>query len=177
MLILRDFLLSSPAQIRNNMDLQETKTQAELDEMFMRMALQEARAAELEKARRNLQTTYGELLEAMGFAPTHAVALSRNDMTLELPQATMEELILQALSSHPSLSIADRAIVMQENAVRKAIADFLPTLGAFVHKGWSSDSFTTPARTLYGGFSAAMDLFKCFANTLNRFSQCVRFFF
>jgi len=45
MLILRDFLLSSPAQIRNNMDLQATKTQAELDEMFMRMALQEARAA------------------------------------------------------------------------------------------------------------------------------------
>ncbi len=127
--------------------------------------LHEARAAELEKARRNLQTTYGELLEAMGFAPTHAIALSRNDMTLELPQATMEELILQALSSHPSLSIADRNIVMQENAVRKAIADFLPTLGAFVHKGWTSDSFTTPARTLYGGFSAAMDLFKGFANT------------
>ena len=45
MLILRDFLLSSPAQIKNNMDLQATKTQAELDEMFMRMALQEARAA------------------------------------------------------------------------------------------------------------------------------------
>jgi len=48
MLILRDFLLSSPAQIRNNMDLQATKTQAELDEMFMRMALQEARAAAAE---------------------------------------------------------------------------------------------------------------------------------
>ena len=126
-----------------------------------------ARVTELAMARRSLATRKASLLLSMGLSPDLEISLAHEDIEIAVPEVSLEELVLIALEKNPSLSIQDHKIVMQENSVRAAIADFLPTLSAFVNFNFTSDSIAAFNKNIYGGFSAAWNLFKGFANMAN----------
>ncbi len=122
-------------------------------------------AIQVVRKERELQTTRGQLLEAMGLSPLESkrLQLLRPEGEASLGAATTESLVLQALTRHPELSIADRRVIAAENDVRTAIANFLPVVSGFVNGTWTSDSLADRASNLYGGFQATMDLFNGFA--------------
>lgn len=125
--------------------------------------LQEATMADLQHAKRALAAAKGSLLKIIGLNPLAKLALKRENLPdPKPPRNTPAENVIVALASHPSLSIADHAIVIHENMVRMAIADFLPNIGAFVNASWTTDSFAKHVHSLYGGFNATMDVFKGF---------------
>ena len=116
---------------------------------------------------RELSLYRSKLLGAMGLSPLDSprLVLVRDDSADEesLAAEDLQSLILQALSSHPELSIADRQMVVAENDVRTAIANFLPMASGFLTGTWTSDEIADRAANLYGGFAASMDLFSGFA--------------
>ena len=126
-----------------------------------------ARVTELAMARRNLATCKASLLLSMGLSPDLEISLSHEEVEIEMPDVSLDELVLLALEKNPALSIQDHRIVMQENSVRAAIMDFLPTLSAFVNFNFTSDSIAAYNKNIFGGFSAAWNLFKGFANMAN----------
>ncbi len=126
-----------------------------------------ARVTELARARRNLTTCKATLLQSMGLSPELDITLDHAEVEIEVPEVTLEQLVLLALEKNPALSIQDHKIVMQENAVRSAITDFLPTLSAFANFNFTSDSIAAYNKNIYGGFSVAWNLFKGFANMAN----------
>ena len=119
------------------------------------------------EARRNLVTCKATLLQSMGLSPEMDITLDHSEVEIDVPECSLEELVLLALEKNPALSIQDHKIVMQENSVRTAICDFLPTLSAFVNFNFTSDSIAAFNKNIYGGFSAAWNLFKGFANMAN----------
>lgn len=124
-----------------------------------------ARVIELSVARREYDNCKARLLTSMGLAPTCEIILDKQDLEFdEREEKTLDELVLKALENNPSLSIADHSIVMNENAVRQAITNFLPTLNGFVDFTFTSDSLAAFNKNIYGGFSAAWDLFSGFAH-------------
>lgn len=122
-----------------------------------------ARRATLAAVRRDFSAQKGELLRLLGLSPLADIRLN-GDLSLDpLPNATVETFVLDALQQHPSLSIADHQVVAAENSVRAAIASFIPTVSTFANASWNSDSFAKHVSALYGGFTAAVDLFDGFA--------------
>ena len=129
------------------------------------LQIKEAREAELASARRQLVVLKGNLLQLLGFSPLAPVELSAEDEPLEPFDADDETLVLTALSVHPSLSIADRQVVIGESQVREAFCNFLPTLRLF--GTWSftgNDVMSIPANNLSAGFAGAWNIFSGFAN-------------
>ncbi len=126
-----------------------------------------ARVTELARAQRNLKTCKATLLQCMGLSPDLEITLDHAEIEIEVPECGVDELVLMALEKNPSLSMQDHKIVMQENAVRAAFTDFLPTLSAFVNFNFTSDSIAVFNKNIYGGFSGAWNLFKGFANMAN----------
>lgn len=127
-----------------------------------------ARTAALAGCRRDGKAQRGELLRLIGLSPLAEIKLNGDFALAPLPQATLEETVLNALQQHPSLAIADHQIVAAENTVRAAIANFIPTVSSFVNASWTSDTFAKHVSSLYGGFTAAVDLFDGFAK-FNRY--------
>ncbi len=116
---------------------------------------------------RELSLNRSKLLNAMGLSPMDASSLQlvRDEASDEQSLAVepLPELVLQALATHPELSVADRQIVIAENDVRTAIANFLPVASGFLNGSWTSDTIADRATNLYGGFAASMDVFSGFA--------------
>ncbi len=124
-----------------------------------------AREADLARARRNDLNRKGSLLNLLGLPPGYSpddLKLSRDTPTALSETNSVESLVLQALSSHPELEIADRNIVISKNDVRRAIAAFLPSISAFGTLNWSSDRNTWTANRSVG-FQGAWDAFNAFA--------------
>lgn len=129
----------------------------------------QTRRLALATRQRNFTLTRARLLQAMGLSPAAADQLrlerGSDDAAPDAPEAE-EKLILRALSTHPELSVADRQIVVAENDVRTAIANFLPVASGFLNGSWTSDTIADRTHNLYGGFSASMDLFKGFSKVV-----------
>lgn len=123
-----------------------------------------ARTTELSSAKRALNTCKAALLQSMGLSPMVNITLDRTDIAFAPPAAELTELVMTALTYNPSLSIADHTIVMNENALRNAIADFLPTLSAFGTATWTTDSIAAYSNNLYEGLSAAWNIFSGFSS-------------
>ncbi len=124
-----------------------------------------SREIALEQARRELSLVRGRLLQALGLSPADEAKLQlvySQDPRQE-PQEGVEEMVLRALTLRPELSQMDRQVVESENQVRMALVDFLPTVGGFLNGTWTSDDIADRATNLYGGISAAMDLFRGFS--------------
>ncbi len=124
-----------------------------------------SREISLEQAHRDLSLAKGQLLQVMGLSPA-----DEGKFQLVYPEAPREEgteslesLVLSALTRRPELSQMDRQTVEAENQVRMALVDFLPTVGGFLNGTWTSDDIADRATNLYGGLSAAMDLFSGFS--------------
>ncbi|MBR4221601.1 MAG: TolC family protein [Victivallales bacterium] len=123
-----------------------------------------ARRAELAIARRNFASNKAALLQTMGVSPLNDITFLRTDDTFELADESVDKLVLTALEQHPSLSIADHQIIVNENNVRSAITAFIPTLSAFATMTFTSDSIAAFNKNIYGGFRGAWDLFSGFGD-------------
>ena len=132
------------------------------------MQLLAARQTQLASAKRELDVLRGNLLATMGLSPLSPLSLIR-EPDQPIPELdSVESLVLKTLSQHPSLSIADRQVVISENEVRKAFCAFIPTLSTFGSWTFSgNDIQNTPYNNLLGGFQATYNLFSGFSNLAN----------
>ncbi len=83
---------------------------------------------------------------------------------LEPAAGSLEERIAEALLNHPNLQIADRKVAIEQEKVKTAISNFLPTLLGFASWTDSSDSFLKYSEYWTGGLAATMTVFNGFAN-------------
>ncbi|MDD4060756.1 MAG: TolC family protein [Kiritimatiellae bacterium] len=126
--------------------------------------LAEAREAELNRARRQLDVVRGNLLVGLGLSPLSPVALSGDIGTAARPAGDVTNLVMTALSVHPELAIADRAVVMGEERVRMAFCNFLPTVSFASSLSWTTDDLAKHSANWMNGLSGAWTLFSGFAN-------------
>ncbi|MBR1608434.1 MAG: TolC family protein, partial [Kiritimatiellae bacterium] len=125
--------------------------------------LSESRDAELAAARRRLVVLRGDLMRALGLSPLADFTLAPPPEDDGQPLEPLEDLVLRALESNPRLPIADRQVVMKENAVRRAFCEFLPNLSVFGQ--WSHTGnkvMNPPKRNFDWGFSGTWDVFNGF---------------
>ena len=125
--------------------------------------LVQARRLEQQRTRRELRRAKADLLVAMGLSPLADIALT-TQTPLEAPGGDLEDLIAEALLSHPNLRIADRNIEIQKEQVKVAISNFLPRLFGFATYPDSIDDFVDTSGQWVYGLSATMTLFNGFAN-------------
>jgi len=126
--------------------------------------LVKTREAELNQARRQLEVKRGELLVGLGLAPDAPAVFSGEMGDPGEVTGTVEELVLQALTQHPSLAIADRQVVIKEHNVRQAFTAFLPTLTVFSSGTWTGNSLADHAANWINGLSGTLSVFDGFAN-------------
>ncbi len=125
--------------------------------------LLESREAELGVARRTLDVRRGDLLRALGLSPLARIKLAEPQPTGEPPLEPLETLVLRALESNPQLTIADRQVVIRENAVRRAFCDFLPNLSVFGQWTFTGNKVMNPPKNnVDWGFKGTWDLFNGF---------------
>ena len=125
--------------------------------------LVEAREAQLGAARRSLVVKHGDLLRAMGLSPLAKISLEPPAGETLPPLEPLEDLVLRALERNPQLSIADRQVVMKENAVRRAFCDFLPNLSVFGQWSFTGNKVMNPPKNNFDwGFKGTWDLFNGF---------------
>ena len=125
-----------------------------------------AREAELAASKRNYVNRKGTLLNLMGLPPDYSYETLKLSGDIGEPHdgdSDLGTLVLTALASHPELELADREMVIRENELRMAIADFLPTLAGFANATWTtSDSSLSANRS--GGLGSVWNVFDGFAN-------------
>ena len=124
----------------------------------------ELRETELNKARRQLAVLRGELLQGLGLSPAAPLELSGETSEKAMPEGSVEDLVLQALGSHPELALADRQVVIQDHQVRQAFCNFLPTISLFSTGTWTGNDLAAHAENWVSGFSGAWTLFDGLAN-------------
>ena len=125
--------------------------------------LLESREAELGVARRALDVRRGDLLRALGLSPLARIKVVEPQPSEEPPLEPLETLVLRALESNPQLSIADRQVVIRENAVRRAFCDFLPNLSVFGQWTFTGNKVMNPPKNnIDWGFKGTWDLFNGF---------------
>jgi len=135
----------------------------------------EAREMELNVARRQLAVSRGNFLIDMGLSPMADVTLSGDIGTVERLAGTVADHVLTALTVHPELALADRAVIIGEENVRKAFTDFLPTLSLTSALNWTTDDVAKHSANWVTGFGAVWNVFTGFANqTLYRASKVER---
>lgn len=120
---------------------------------------------EYSQAQRDLAVTRGELLQALGLPASEAARLQLKYPTepKAVPEIPAEQSVLKALTLRPELTMADRSMVIAENNVRMAIADFLPKITSFLNYSWTTDEIADQANNLLGGIAGSMDLFSGFS--------------
>jgi len=123
----------------------------------------QARRAELARTQRMRRQADSALLTAMGLSPLAKVTLASRT-PIEPPQGEIEELILEAMLSHPSLRVADRRIAIEKENVKMAISNFLPVLGGFAYYPDSLETSLMPSNQWIYGLAGTMTLFNGFAN-------------
>jgi outer membrane protein TolC len=126
-------------------------------------ALLLARSAMLHQTQRARTEAKAELLGMMGLSPLGDVSLVPGTV-LQAPSGSLEDLILQALLANPQLHIADREVAIQHEAVKLAIADFLPQLLGFAGRTNTSNSFTKYRNYWTTGLTGILSVFDGFAN-------------
>lgn len=124
----------------------------------------ESREAELNRARRQLDVTRGELLVGMGLSPAAPLLLAGAPDVAQAPTNGIDVLVLQALERHPSLALADRQVVIREHQVRQAFCNFLPTLSLFATGTWDGNDLADHSANWLSGISGVWTLFDGLAN-------------
>ena len=125
--------------------------------------LVEAREAQFGAARRALTVKRGDLLRAMGLSPLAKISLVPPTEEPLPALEPLEDLVLRALETNPQLPIADRQVVMKENAVRRAFCEFLPNLSAFGQWSFTGNKVMNPPSNNFDwGFRGTWDIFNGF---------------
>ena len=130
----------------------------------------EMREAERNTARRQLDVARSDLLVTLGLAP-HIAPDGETNLRLSgeigepwRPEGSTADLVLQALETHPLLAIADRRVVMQEHAVRRAFTAFLPVLNLTAAGTWTGNDLADHASNWMTAFGGTWQIFSGLAN-------------
>ncbi len=107
--------------------------------------------------------TKAELMEAMGLSPLVDISLGEAP-SLSTPDGDLSEQILIAMLNRLELKISDRYVSAREDAIKLAIASFLPKLILFGDYTNSSNSFQYYESILSYGVSGVLAVFDGFAN-------------
>ena len=110
-----------------------------------------------------IQQVKADLLVSMGLSPLADISL-RTEHPLEISDRPLEDLMADALITNPQLYIADLAIAIEKEKLKIAIAGFLPRLGGFANRTYSSDSFLLYGNFWTYGLAGTMSVFNSFAN-------------
>lgn len=122
----------------------------------------------LEQAKNQLRVAKAKLLESMGLNPLAEFTIEKTVAAPEMPEGTVEELVLKALEQHPELAIADRQVVIKENEVRQAFCEFIPVVSLFTSFSFTGNEVgNPPSSNISYGFNGAWTIFKGFYNTAN----------
>jgi outer membrane protein TolC len=121
---------------------------------------QQNRLAENQRLRKSSKA---ELMEAMGLSPLVDVTL-KGVPSLDVKDEELTNQIYEALINRPEMRIADRNIAIKEDAVKIAIADFLPMIGLFSEYTTSSNSYQYYESILSYGIGGMLTIFDGFAN-------------
>lgn len=124
----------------------------------------ELREAELNRARRQLAVLRANLLQGLGLPPGAPIELSGDTGSPQIPEGSLEDLVLKALEVHPELAMADRQVVIQDHQVRQAFCNFLPTISLFSTGTWTGNDLAAHAENWVTGFRGAWTLFDGLAN-------------
>jgi outer membrane protein TolC len=122
-----------------------------------------ARQIERDRARRAQTQAQADLLTTMGLSPLAELSL-RADASVEPVTGSLEALVAEALLCHPNLRISDRAVAIEQQAVKVAFASFLPVLQGFATRMDSSDSFLVYSNYWVAGVAGTLSVFNGFAN-------------
>jgi outer membrane protein TolC len=122
-----------------------------------------ARQIQRDRTRRAQTQAQADLLTTMGLSPLAELSL-RADASVEPVTGSLEELVSEALLCHPNLRISDRAVAIEQQAVKVAFASFLPVLQGFATRMDSSDSFLKYSNYWVAGVAGTMSVFNGFAN-------------
>lgn len=126
-------------------------------------ALRAARSRDAAHNRRRQQQAGSELLEAMGLAPFQPLELAAG-RNLPVPPGALEDLVLEALLNRPELHIEDRAVAIERDRVKAALAAFLPEVYAFGGFSYTDDSFVRYSSQWFAGLTGVMSVFRGFAD-------------
>jgi outer membrane protein TolC len=122
-----------------------------------------ARETELSRTKRALAEAKADLLSAMGLSPLAEVFFDV-EMPLQAPQVPVEELVFEALVSNRQMQISDREVAIEKEKVKTAIFAFLPRLGGFASRTYTSDSYLKYGSFWATGVSGVLTVFDGFAN-------------
>jgi outer membrane protein TolC len=123
----------------------------------------ESQKLQQKRIRQLLEQTKGQLLMAMGLSPLGSIQLYTSPPTTA-PQGTLEDLVAEALLSHPRLRIADREIAIEKEKVKIALTDFMPSLTGFADRVNTTDAFQKYSSYWMMGLSGVLTVFNGFAN-------------
>ena len=132
--------------------------------------LAEMRQVELNHSRRLLDVARSDLLVTMGLSPVIApdagvdLRISGDTGDSQRPEGTTADLVLTALEVHPMLAIADRRVVMQEHAVRRAFTAFLPVINLAAAGTWTGNDLAEHASNWMTAFGGTWQIFSGLAN-------------
>lgn len=126
--------------------------------------LAEAREAEWNHAKRQLDVVRGNLLIGIGLSPMAAIKLSGEIGDATRPEGDITNLVIRALEIHPELSLSDRLVVSRQDNVRKAFCNFIPTVSLVSSLSWTTDDLAKHSANWMTGLTGAWDLFSGFAN-------------
>jgi len=126
-------------------------------------ALALSRRFQLTENSRQLQQAKSRLLDSLGLYPFADIVLS-GDRTVEPPQLSLEDCIMEALLNRPELHISDRRYAVEKDKIKMAITAFLPDISAFAGFSGTTDSFIKYQSQWAGGITGIMSLFNGFAN-------------
>jgi outer membrane protein TolC len=99
----------------------------------------------------------------MGLSPLAEISLWA-EAACEPVEGSLEELVSEALLCHPQLRVSDRAVAIEQEAVKVAFANFLPALQGFASRVDSSDSYLRYSNYWVGGLAGTLSVFNGFAN-------------
>jgi outer membrane protein len=137
--------------------------------LILKSDLEEARlflASQQNRLRENIRLrteTKAELMEAMGLSPLADISL-RGAPSLSAVDGDLSEEIFYAMLNRLELKISDRYVSAREDAVKTAIASFLPKLILFGDYTNSSNSFQYYESILSYGVSVVLTVLDGFAN-------------
>jgi len=123
----------------------------------------ESQKLQRKRIRQLLDQTEGQLLMAMGLSPLGSIQLYPSPPTTG-PQGALDDLIAEALLSHPRLRIADREIAIEKEKVKLALTGFVPSLTGFANRVNTTDAFQRYSSYWMTGLSGVLTVFNGFAN-------------
>ncbi len=105
----------------------------------------------------------GDLMFSLGLSPLVDIELV-SEQPLQMPDASIEELVYTSLVQNPGLFISDKQIQIEKEKVKIALAGFLPKLSIFAGRTNTSDSFQVFQNFWTYGLSGTLPIFNGFAN-------------